>query len=114
MKDEKVIPFNSEFSGRKFGSGGGSGMSKYVTHEELNSALREVAHQATLNHEKTGAKIDLLSHKFDGIERNITDKTEILLNEKEKEARKEATETRRYVFGTLIIGVAGILISLLG
>lgn len=122
IKSDKIVHL-SEFDGASIlndskkksttSGGGGNDMSNYVTKEEFNAAINDLAHQMELNQEKTKSNFDLLSQKLDSIATSIPDKIQISLDAKEKEDRKEAIETRRYIFGTIILGIAGIIISLL-
>ena len=61
---------------------------------------------------KIEAGNDLLSQKLDTMEKNIPDQLKILLLEKDVRDKQTATETRRYLVGTVLIGVIGIGISL--
>lgn len=92
--------------------GGGGDMSNYVTKEEFNSAIKDLSHQIELNQEKILSKFDNMSDKVDFISQSVPDKIQLALNEKEKEQLKEARETKRYVIGTLILGIVSIVISL--
>ena len=87
-------------------------MSNYVTKEEFNAAINNLSHQIELNQEKTKSNFDLLSQKLDSIATSIPDKIQISLDAKEKEDRKAAIETRRYIVGTIILSVIGIVVSL--
>lgn len=110
--DGASIPTDSKKKSNNSG-GGGNDMSNYVTKEEFNATINNLSHQIELNQEKTKSNFDLLSQKLDSIATSIPDKIQISLDAKEKEDRKEAIETRRYIFGTIILGIAGIIISLL-
>ena len=61
---------------------------------------------------KIEAGNDLLSQKLDTMEKNIPDQLKILLLEKDVRDKQTATETRRYLVGTVLIGVIRIGISL--
>lgn len=98
----------------KYGDkGGGKDMSKYVTKEEFNSVTKDLSHQMELYQEKTLSNFDLLSQKLDNISASIPDKVEISLNAKKEEERKSVIETRRYILGTIVLGIISILISLI-
>lgn len=121
IKSDKIVHL-SEFDGASIpndskkksnnSGGGGSNMSNYVTKEEFNAAINNLSHQIELNQEKTKSNFDLLSQKLDSIATSIPDKIQISLDAKEKEDRKAAIETRRYIVGTIILSVIGIVVSL--
>lgn len=121
IKSDKIVHL-SEFDGASIpndskkksnnSGGGGSNMSNYVTKEEFNATINDLAHQMELNQEKTKSNFDLLSQKLDSIATSIPDKIQISLDTKEKEDRKTAIETRRYIVGTIILSVVGIVVSL--
>lgn len=124
MNNSKIINLEEKQEPNVFGervpsrrnrdSGGGGGhMSEYVTKEEFNSAIKDLTHKIEINQEKTNYSLDLLSQKLDSIATSIPDKIQISLDAKEKEGRKETIETRRYIIGTIILSVVGIMVSLL-
>lgn len=98
---------------RKNGGGGGGDMSKYVTRDEFNDAIKDLTHQLETNQVNLLSKFEVVQTKIDSVSETIPDKLKIALYEKSIEDRKETVETRRYVLGTLIIGLLGIVISLL-
>lgn len=95
------------------GGGGGNDMSNYVTKEEFNIAINNLTHQMKLNQEKINSNFSLISQKIESTTTAIPDKIQISLDAKEKEDRKDATETRRYIVGTIIMSVIGIIVSLI-
>jgi hypothetical protein len=86
---------------------GGGNMKDYVTHEELNHVFDKLVSKIELSEAHTETKLGELSGKID----RIPDKISLALNEREKEQRKEHKETQRFLWGTIILGIASIIIS---
>ena len=95
------------------GGNGGGEMSNYVTKEEFNSAIKDIKHAIELNHEKTNSSLSLLTQKVEHISDEIPNKIQLALNEKEKELIKEQKETKRYLVGTIILGILAIVAPIL-
>lgn len=114
LKNPTEVPNKDSQSMKKDynGGGGGGDMSRYVTKEEFNLAILELEHKLELNHEKTNSKLDLLSQKLDSSSNNISDKIQISLDAKDKEDKQESRETRRYILGTVILGLFGLAASI--
>ncbi|MCC4046601.1 hypothetical protein [Enterococcus gallinarum] len=49
--------------------GGGNDMSKYITREEFNAAIKDLTHKIETNQEKTNYSFDLLSQKMESNEK---------------------------------------------
>ncbi|MDT2724995.1 hypothetical protein P7E14_14265 [Enterococcus gallinarum] len=49
--------------------GGGNDMSKYITREEFNAAIKDLTHKIETNQEKTNHSFDLLSQKMESNEK---------------------------------------------
>ncbi len=87
-------------------------MSNYVTKEEFNKAIVDLTHQIELNQVTLLSKFESVQNKMDSISETIPDKLQIALNEQSKEDRRDVIETRRYIIGTIIIGLLSVAISL--
>ncbi|EOI55615.1 hypothetical protein [Enterococcus gilvus] len=118
---EKIYPFPTnekidvEFPMARSKSnddGGGGDMSNYVTKEEFNEVIKDLTHQIELNQVTLLSKFESVNNKIDSISETIPDKLQIALNEQSKEDRKDAVETRRYIIGTIVIGLLSLAISL--
>lgn len=120
-KQEKIYQFptnekiDMEFKSvrsKNDGDGGGGDMSNYVTKEEFNGVIKDLTHQIELNQVTLLSKFESVNNKIDSISETIPDKLQIALNEQSKEDRKDAVETRRYIIGTIVIGLLSLAISL--
>ncbi|AUJ85752.1 hypothetical protein [Enterococcus sp. CR-Ec1] len=119
---DNVVSLNTDYDGvfltnsRSNDSSGGNGggvMSNYVTKEEFNSAIKDIKHAIELNQEKTNSSFSLLTQKVEHISDEIPNKIQLTLNEKEKELIKEQKETKRYLVGTIILGILAIVAPIL-
>lgn len=110
-EDNRTIQLSEYRKGNGNNSGGGD-MSQYVTREELKNVVKDLSHQMELNQTTVLSKFEILENKLDSIEESVTDKVQLAINEKALEDQKQSIETRRYIFGTIILGVIGIIISL--
>lgn len=86
--------------------------SSYLTQKDLDNLEKQTDLKLSNLEAKIEAGNDLLSQKLDTMEKNIPDQLKILLLEKDVRDKQTATETRRYLVGTVLIGVIGIGISL--
>jgi len=83
-----TIRENNEVSSN-YGNGGGSDMDKYATKEELK----------TLE-----TKIDGRFNVIDKTLENLPDKMKLLINESDEKRRADEKDTKRFFWGTIIIG----------
>jgi len=124
MKNENVIDSRNQFTeGPTFNTNDndwGFQMDKFVTKQELeNSELRqkllimETDKSISLSLKELSGKLDNTNAKIEDLAVAIPLIIDNKMNESEKENRKNHTETIRFVFGTVVLGVISIIISLL-
>lgn len=124
MKNENVIDSRNQFTeGPTFNTNDndwGFQMDKFVTKQELeNSELRqkllimETDKSISLSLKELSGKLDNTNAKIEDLAVAIPLIIDNEMNESEKENRKNHTETIRFVFGTVVLGVISIIISLL-
>ena len=81
-------------------------MKDYVTHDELK--ISELTTQNKID--KLDSKIDNLSLKIDQLPTKFEN---MILNEREYQ-HKQHTETIRFIIGTIVIGGASLIVSIIG
>ncbi|KRN36244.1 hypothetical protein [Lactiplantibacillus plantarum] len=99
---DKVVKFPADSDNSDFSDGGGTNMSKYVTHEELAYETEKIMH-----------RIELLDHDMENKFNTLPDKFEITLNRHDEKQRKEHSETQRFIIGTLLIGSASLIVGII-
>lgn len=66
--------------------------------------------------DKISSKLDMqnqiIMNKLDSINSDIEKSIKLALYEKEEQDRKDRKETNQYIIGTIVIGIAGILVSI--
>ena len=124
MKNENVIDSRDQFTeGPAFNTNDnnrGFQMDKFVTKQELeNSELRqkllimEMDKSIALSMKELSGKLDNTNTKIEDLAVSIPLIIDTKMHEAEKENRKNHTETIRFVFGTVVLGVISIIIALL-
>lgn len=124
MKNENVIDSRNQFTeGPTFNTNDndwGFQMDKFVTKQELeNSELRqkllimEMDKSISLSMKELSGKLDNTNTKIEDLAVSIPLIIDTKMHEAEKENHKNHTETIRFVFGTVVLGVISIIISLL-
>ncbi|WP_090090170.1 DUF2730 family protein [Leuconostoc gasicomitatum] len=95
-------------------------MNNYVTKEQLEISelqqkilISELEKNLSLNIKGLDGKLDNMNDKIDSLSTNIPLLVEKKLNDNEKENRKNHTETIKFVWGTIILGIISILVSLI-
>lgn len=106
-QDAGTLSENVSISKTRYNNGDGGGtMKDYVTHDELK--ISELTTQNKID--KLDSKIDNLSLKIDQLPTKFEN---MILNEREYQ-HKQHTETIRFIIGTIVIGGASLIVSIIG